>query len=394
MTKLLFVDDDENLLRAMQQRLRSQRRAWEMRFATSGEEALAMLDDFACDAVITDMRMPKRDGSDVLKRVRQQYPSALRIVLSGQMNEAAAARSASLAHRFLAKPIETELLVSILKRSVELREQFQSDAMRRCIGGLATLPSLPAACAALDRALGDEQVSTRDVHRIIESDGAMSTKVLQLVNSAFFGLAREVVSTEQAIRLLGLNAVRSLAMANALFEQLAGNDMARLEAEQARSLRVTRYVRRFTLPQRQAEVAATAAMLHNVGGLALIARLPAEYQANHELAEREGLSVLQAERSRMGVTSAEIGAYLLSLWGLPLEVIETVALEEAPSPLEQTLDAAAAVWLAKRLGDEAARLGLAQDPLVDDVAGRLGVGAVVESIRDEIASDQFGRRAS
>jgi HD-like signal output (HDOD) protein/CheY-like chemotaxis protein len=393
MTRLLFVDDDQYLLRALQQSLRRQKN-WELRFAASATDALKILETWECDAVVTDMRMPALDGSELLKRVRSLQPSALRIVLSGHMDEAAAARSAALAHRFLAKPIETETLIATLKRSLELRDQFQSDPMRRCLGSMAALPSLPATCAAINHALRDDNTPTREVSKIIEGDAAMAAKVLQLVNSSFFGLSRKVVSIEQAIRYLGLNALRSLIVANALFEQLAGGDATRLEAEQAQAMLLARYARRFPLPASQAEIAGTAALLHNVGQLALISRLPDEYRANHEYAQKNGVSLAAAERARLGVTNAEIGAYLLSLWGLPFEVIEAVGAQEEPAEGLTALDPCGVIWLMKELFAESLAEDALPNPRVDAVAKRLGVTDTVESIRDALAIERFERMAS
>lgn len=389
--RLLFVDDDENLLRALQQCLRGQRRTWEMRFAASADEALRILQDWTCDLVITDMRMPGMNGCELLQRVRWLQPSALRIVLSGQMDDTVAARVATLAHRFLAKPIETEQLVFVLRQSLALRERFQSDEMRRCLGGMASLPSLPASCAALNHALRDDNASMSEVAGIIESDPAMAAKVLQLVNSSFFGLSREVVNIQHALRYLGLNAIRSLMLANALFEQLLGVGSQCLEAERTRSLTVAKIARRFSLPQRQGDVAATAALLHNAGELVFLSRLPQEHQETYAFAKLQGLSIDDAARVRLGVTYAEVGAYLLSLWGLPLQVIEAVA---AQGTTPEVLDPGAVLWFAKALALEAAQGETGMESVVDDAAKRLGVGPLVETLRDELAAEQFERRAS
>ena len=167
MMHLLFVDDDLRLLAALKQSLWWQRKVWEVRFADSAADALETLEHYPCDLVVTDMRMPSLDGVDLLKRVRALYPSALRFVLSGHMDDALAARCAPLAQRCLAKPIEAEVLIATLKRALELRGQFQSDAMRRWIGCLGTLPSLPTTCAALEHAIGNDGVSLGEVSHIV-----------------------------------------------------------------------------------------------------------------------------------------------------------------------------------------------------------------------------------
>jgi HD-like signal output (HDOD) protein len=222
----------------------------------------------------------------------------------------------------------------------------------------------------------------------------MATKLLQLANSSFFGLPRSVASIEQAIKYLGLSAVRSLVVAHSLFAEPASADTARLEAVQQRSLMVAGYARRFRLEPRQAEAAATAALLHNVGELALMACMPGEHDANLAYAREHGMSTADAESARLGVTSAELGAYLLALWGLPFEVVEAVGSQDAPLETWQALDAGAVVWLARGLATEALGASAGAQRLTDEVVARLGAAEVVASLRQEIAEPAVARRAS
>ncbi|HYJ11077.1 MAG TPA: HDOD domain-containing protein [Polyangiaceae bacterium] len=392
--RLLFVDDEPSLLRALQQSLRGQRKIWEMDFVDGATAALEKLELQPYDAVISDIRMPFIDGAELLKRVRLARPDTLRIVLSGQMDDRAAARAAASAHRFLAKPCETHVLVATLTRALELRAQLQSDRMRSCIGGIATLPSLPSHCAALNYALEKKDVTLGQIAEIVGNDIGMATKLLQLANSSFFGLPRSVASIEQAIIYLGLSAVRSLVVAHALSAEPASADTARLEAVQQRSLMVAGYARRFRLEPRQAEAAATAALLHNVGELALMACMPGEHDANQAYAREHGMSTADAESARLGVTSAELGAYLLALWGLPFEVVEAVGSQDAPLETWQALDAGAVVWLARGLATEALGASAGAQRLADEVVARLGAAEVVASLRQEIAEPAVARRAS
>lgn len=384
MNRLLFVDDEPRLLQALKQSLRSQRKRWEMEFVESGEAALKMLSTSRFDAVISDMRMPGIDGAELLGHVRMLQPEALRIVLSGQMDDSTAARAAGTAHRFLAKPCETGTLVANLSRALELRDQLSSEALRTCIGGMTGLPSLPKHCAALNRALQDDKAGLKDVARIIEADVGMTVKVLQLVNSAFFGLARPIASIEQAIMHLGLNALHTLVIANAFFEELSSGDAEQVHLEQSRSILAAQYARRFVLERRQSEVAVCGAMLHNVGRLALMSRLPDEHQANCEYARAHTVTTNQAELARMGVTQAAVGAYLLGLWGLPFEVIHAVGSQNGSLETLTTLDASAVVHLAKGLVAERL-LTAAEDAVLlpPDLLERLGVVHVLAAIREE-----------
>jgi HD-like signal output (HDOD) protein/CheY-like chemotaxis protein len=387
MMRLLFVDDEPRVLQGLRQSLRGKRQLWEMVFAGGGATALEEIERGRFDAVISDMRMPGIDGAELLRRVTLSQPHAFRVMLSGQMDESAAVRAAATAHRFLAKPCDSETLVAMLSQVLNLRAQLNSPKMHECIGGMAGLPSLPESCFALNRALEDERVALSDVARIVEHDVGMSAKVLQLVNSAFFGLSRRIANVDEAVRNLGLKAIRSLVLAQALFQELSGGEVALFRAEEARSFLAAQFARRFSLEHPAYDVGVTAAMLHNVGRLALIARLPAEQRANADYARAHGSTAEEVERTRLGVTHAEIGAYLLGLWGLPPEVIEAVGSHRAPLETRSTLDPGAVVHIAEVLSAEALGLGQHETtPLSDEALRRLGAAHTVAAIRAEFAA--------
>lgn len=384
MTRLLFVDDEPRILQGIRQSLWAKRRVWDMSFVESGAEALAFLERTPCQAVVSDMRMPGMDGAELLKRVRIIQPDAFRVVLSGQMDEHAAVRAAATAHRFLAKPCDPALLLGTLTYGIELQAQLSSEGMRACVGGAAELPSPPATATALNRAVEDELSSLQDVARIVERDPAMAVKVLNLVNSAFFGLGRRIVSVEHAVRQLGMRSLRSLVMAQALFQQLAGPNARLLEQQQSRSLLAAQYARRFRLSPRESEVAVTAALLHNIGTLVLMARAPEAFQASLSHADQEHVSLAEAERAVLGVTHAEVGAYLLRLWGLPEEVIEAVGVHHRPLAMVPALDAGAVVCIAEELATLALSQSSSPSSELDDATlDALGVLETVTAIRQE-----------
>jgi HD-like signal output (HDOD) protein/CheY-like chemotaxis protein len=389
MRRLLFVDDEPRLLQGLKQGLRSMRHTWEVAFADGGLAALAELEKHAFDAVISDMRMPHMDGAEFLSRVRLLQPHALRVIFSGQMDECGAVRAAGTAHRFLTKPCDTKVLIATLSRALDIRDKLQSEPMQKCLSGMATLPSLPEASMALYRALEDEDVALDTVARIVERDAGMAAKVLQLVNSSFFGLPRRVSSIDQAVRHLGLNTLRSLVLAHVLFDALTGGDVELLQVQQRRSLVAAQYARRFPLEARESEVAVTAALLHDVGHLALFSKLPDEYRANRQYAKDQGVSLDEAERARLGVTHAEIGAYLLGLWGLPGEVTDAIGAHHSPVESWTSLDASAVVHLAEALASEHLGVPEREEPWPSEVLERLGAAETIAAIRADIRQSRL-----
>jgi len=390
MTRILFVDDEPNILDGLRQSLRRKRKVWDMVFIESGARALEYLQRESVDIIVSDMRMPLMDGAELLKRVAQTRPETARIVLSGQMDEASAMRAACVAHRFLVKPCDSEVLEMSITKTLALRALLQSDAIKACVNGTATLPSLPQACLALNQTLMNDQAPLGAVVGIIETDVAMASKVLQLVNSSFFGLTRPIASISQAVNYLGLKTIRYLAFAQAMFEEFRGTDLTYFEHEQSRLLLCARVARQLVADKKQAEAASTAALLHDIGILILGSRMPDEHRQNCALATSQKVPLHVAERQRLGTTHAEIGAYLLGLWGLPYDVIDAVARHHAPWQDVQELDVGAAIRLAEAIVSAAtaheAAATLHCEPPPRELLEHLNISKTVETLSAEIRS--------
>src|SRR5690348_6552763 len=197
MKRILFVDDEPKILEGLQRMLRPQRNEWEMAFAPGGEAALAMLAAENFDVIVSDMRMPGVDGAALLETVRANYPGMLRVILSGYTELEASYRAVPVAHQFLLKPCDPDALRIAIERATSLMQALNSRMLTGLVGSLQDLPSVPRAFAELRNALADPETSLDRVVKIVEQDVAISAKVLQLVNSAFFGVTREVSRSEE-----------------------------------------------------------------------------------------------------------------------------------------------------------------------------------------------------
>ena len=215
--RILFVDDEPKILEGLQRTLRSMRQEWEMQFAGSGQEALECLSKEPFDVVVSDMRMPGMDGAQLLKEVMRLYPQIARIILSGHSDQEIVLKSVRIAHQYLAKPCEAETLKSVVTRTCALRELLADDAVRRMVSNMDSIPSLPSLYAEIMEEIQSPNASIQRVGKIISKDMGMTTKILQLVNSAFFGLRRHVSSPSQAVSLLGLDTIRALVLSVHIF---------------------------------------------------------------------------------------------------------------------------------------------------------------------------------
>lgn len=344
---VLFVDDEPILLRGLARGVQAHQLPWRVSLAESGAEALEILTREPVDAIVTDMRMPGMDGSELLARTAELRPEVVRVVLSGQATRESVLRAVRPMHQYLAKPCEIGRLAAMLNRSVTLRDLLDSPRLRLLVGRLSTLPSPPAVFRELEEELANPDSTSRSVAAIIASDPALAAKILQVVNSAVLGLSRPVSDIARAVSLLGAQTVRSLVLALGVFREFeqcptAGSEVADIAAH---SLRVAEAAAHIAdeIAQPQVNSAYTAGLLHQVGRLVLLSSSSSEYARALNDCRGDAGSLATAERAIFGTSHSTIGAYLCALWGLPQEVVEAVAWHREPDRTGRDVTTVAAV---------------------------------------------------
>jgi len=162
--------------------------------------------------------------------------------------------------------------------------------------------------------------------------------MLQLANSAFVGTSGRVHSLQQALSLIGTETVRTLVLSVHVFSQFDGDTQIRasLLALWDHSVAVSALAQRIASSEGCDKVVVeqsfTAGLLHDIGKVVLLAEMPREY---HEIFESQ-TEMKDLERQRLGCTHAEVGAYLMSIWGLPLSLVHAVVFHHHPSDSTET----------------------------------------------------------
>jgi putative nucleotidyltransferase with HDIG domain len=358
MRKVLFVDDMPEVLRMLKRTLDPIKDKWDMSFVGSAKDALAALEQSPYDVLASDMLMPGMDGFALLKEAKAKYPEMVRIAFSGQQGQSLGLRSTDIAHQFLEKPIDAQLLQSIMTRACSLRSLLADKQVRRVVTDLKSLPSLPALYKELMDEIHSGNASLKRIAKIIGKDMAMVTKILQLVNSAFFGLRTTVSNPEQAVALLGSETIRSLVLSMQAFSKFEGTALPgfSIEALWQHGLAVSGYAKAIAkqegVPQGMADDAFTAGLLHDIGRLVLASNLPGEYQRMLTMQQEQGMPDWQAEQAVFGTTHAEVGAYLLGIWGVSDAIVEAVAYHHRPSACgDGSFSALTAVHVANALAE-------------------------------------------
>lgn len=337
MKTLLFVDDEPMVLQGLQRQLRPMRGEWDMHFVDGGQKALDFMALRPVDIVVSDMMMPDMDGEQLLAEIVKRHPQSVRIILSGHSERETALRLVGPAHQYLSKPCDAAELRKAITRAFALRELLGNDRLKRLATRIKTLPTLPALQNQLTAELQKESPSIERVGEIISRDIGMTAKILQIANSAFFGLGQPVSNVTEAAIYLGLNTIHSLTLLTGIFSQYDQKTCKTfsLEALAQHSWTTAVMARSVARAERQEakilDQCFLAGLLHNVGQLVLAFSLPDEYAEVIARARREQLPVWQAEQESFGATHSDVGAYLLALWGLPNPIIEAVALQHQPA---------------------------------------------------------------
>lgn len=223
--RVIFVDDAPEILQHLRRIFVPMQSEWDMQFFSSAAAALPVIREGGCDVVVSDMTMPMMDGAPFLSEVRTLSPETIRIVLSADQSPVTYLRSAAAAHRVLQKPVEVSRLKATIAQAEVLRTVLMNPALRRLVGEIKVLPSLPSIYQSLMQEMQSPQASLQKATRIVAKDLGLMTKILQLVNFSFFGLRTHVSDPEQAVALLGFDTIKSLVLSSQVFAQV---DQSRL----------------------------------------------------------------------------------------------------------------------------------------------------------------------
>ncbi|HEY3857496.1 MAG TPA: response regulator [Verrucomicrobiae bacterium] len=334
--KILFVDDESMVLDGLRRMLRSMRTEWDMEFVASGEAALRLLAEKPFDVIVSDMRMPAMNGAELLAEVMKRHPTTIRLILSGYADKDLILKCVGSTHQYLSKPCDAESLKSAITRASDLDSSLQSSKLRSLVCRMSRLPSIPTLYTQVVEKVSEADASLEEVGNLIGKDISMTVQVLKLSNSAFFGLRRQLSTAQEAVAYLGMDTIKALVLSIHAFSQFdkAETGSLRIDTLWNHSLAVASFARRIAKLESQeakmADESFTAGVLHDLGKLILAVNAPNDYVEANRLANM-GVELTIAEEKVFGANHADVGGYLIGLWGLPTPVVEAVALHHNPS---------------------------------------------------------------
>lgn len=334
--RVLFVDDQPFALEALERIFEPMRNEWHMEFVTGGPEALARLEKHAFDAVVSDLKMPGMTGSQLFEEMMFKHPAVCRIILSDEAEEELVFTTINTAHQFISKRGDPKQLIKRLRKLLLLRQAGLRDELVEVICAIEHLPTIPQIYCELVDALARRETSLADMADIIGRDAAMTAKVLQLANSAFFGLRGEVTSILEAITFVGVETVRYLVLMVGICQQFELKQFPPGFAENiwSHSVQTANFSRMIAQAEGASlvvtEQAFVAGLLHDIGKLVFAENLARNYREVLDFAKLHGQPSWEIERQILKATHAEVGAYLLDLWGLPEAVTKAIGGHHQP----------------------------------------------------------------
>lgn len=335
--RLLFVDDEPQVLNLLQSMFRRLGPEWDSLVADRAAEALALMDQQPFDMVVSDMQMPEMTGAQLLELVRDRYPRAIRVVLSGYPDQALSIRALGVAHQYLAKPFRVADLQAILGFADRLEQRVPDPALREGLSRLSALSVVPEVWRRFERELSSRTVSVESLSGLVAQDPALTLKVLQAVHSAFFGAPISTLLAKEAAQRLGGSLLRSMAAAHQLIAvpvdpRPAGLSLDRLAKHSvATGLQASRILAAEGATPDAIKLGFTGGVLHDIGQHALALAAPEAYSEVVRRTKAGEATLLDAEQAVLGTDHAQAGAFLLGLWGLPQSLVELVACHHQPT---------------------------------------------------------------
>jgi HD-like signal output (HDOD) protein len=317
---------------------RALEKEWSVQLVDGPDAALAEMAAHPADVVVADCTLPEAgQGVELLDRIHADFPKTIRILLAGELDNERRMADVAGSHLILPKPCDIKTLKSAIQRALAIDHWLTNDSLRQLVSRLRTFPIVPSLYLEVISALKSPHVTTVEVGGIIAKDMAMMTKLLQVTNSACFGLPRKISDPVEAVGILGFETVKSMVITLKLLSQY---DKVRpvyfsIDRLWRHSTEVARISRMLASAQQDdpalAESAFTAGLMHDLGKLVLASNFDEQYSGAQALARHQQIPLWEVEKQIFGASHGEIGAYLLGLWGMPLDLVEAAALHHNPS---------------------------------------------------------------
>ncbi len=266
---------------------------------------------------------------------------------------------------------------------------------QRIIQDLGQIPTMPTIAAKVMQIVNDPHSSAEDVAKFISRDVALTSKVLRLANSAFYGIPRTISSVNSAIVILGFNTIRSLVLSASVLKVFPSKPgLVRFDRKSfwkhsfmvgIASRMLAQFYRRKKLID--LEVAFSAGLLHDIGKIILEQYSNEEYIPVLEAAKSQGLPLFMVEKSILGMSHADVSGMLIDKWQMPNELRLPIINHHSPLSEKEGQDMACIVHFANHLchlKNSGCMENETYAPLIAEVEAALNLGVDIEQLMVEL----------
>ena len=331
--RILFVDDETQILRSITRLFMDTE--YEVITAESGAEALNILENNKVDVIVSDMKMPKMTGYELLSQVKIRYPNIVRIILSGFSDERIVfdALQKNIAKLYILKPWENDVLINTIEKIFEIESVLRENKnVLKLVNDAGELPTIKTSYQKIINVIENDE----EIYKIVEAieyDNSIVTKLLHIVNSSYYGV--KTGSIKRAVAYLGIDNIKNIVTTSAFIDSLSFNakDNERLESlwEHAFiSNRIISIIYNEFLNKKIPETEMNAGLLSNVGIIFMIHSFHEKYMEIFEEIKIQHTSIIELENRAFGANHQEIGGYLLQWWDIPLPIVEAALYHHNP----------------------------------------------------------------
>lgn len=367
---LVIVDDPDEAIKARAAFL-GLGSHWEVCFVESAEDAIAYLGQVSFDVVFADWKAGPNMCVQFLHEVWARFPESVRFVVAPSLSKDLMVACALAGHQFIEKPLHVSGVRAALERVDLVDSLMQEERIRNTVAKLRVFPPRPKIYNAVVAEMNSPDSSAETVAQLVSRDMAISTKLIQVVNSAAFGMAQRISTPYEAVFMLGLETTASLVLGVEAFSRLdelkpASQLLERVWRHSQGVARSAKQIADWMSGDPEISHAAfLGGLLHDLGKVALAVNLDFDYSSIEEMARATQRGAAEVEAEMLGANHAEAGGYLLGLWGLPGAVIEAVAAHHIPARfLRPNFSALTAVHLANTLERVRDAMAFGQTPEV------------------------------
>lgn len=330
--KILIVDDEKQILKALNRTFMES--GYDVFLAEGGNEGLEILASEKIDLIISDMRMPEMDGEHFLRIAKERYPNVIRIMLSGYSDEKTLFKALqnSLVKLYLFKPWDNTEITSIIEGIFQIEEELTRYDIFDLVTRTEDLPTVDGIYRKLC-SLIEEDANIDEISDIISKDQSTSTRILRIINSAYYGV--KTGDIKQAILYLGLTNLKSVVLSTTIFDNLKSNtirpylDLFWKHANLTN--RITTWIYGEFLDKKMSNDYSSAGLLHDIGKIIIINNFNKQYEDITKQSKlNKDIEVFDEERKLFGFSHQELGGYLLNWWELPYPIIEVAMFHHIP----------------------------------------------------------------